>query len=47
MVPVLIAILVILCMLVAVRRFRLRERKHERLVLRRIAANYLEPHKRM
>jgi hypothetical protein len=41
------AVIAVLALLAAARRYRVQEQKHERLVMRRIADNYLEPHKRM
>jgi cbb3-type cytochrome oxidase subunit 3 len=47
MLSLLIAVLAILFIGILVHRHRLRERKHERQTLRRIADNYLELHKRL
>jgi hypothetical protein len=45
MISVTVAVLAILFIEILVHRYRLRERRHERLVLRRIANSYVEPHK--
>jgi hypothetical protein len=47
MIPVVVVLLAVLCLSILVHRYRVQERKHERQVLKRLADNYVELHKRL
>lgn len=47
MIPVVVVLLAVLSLSVLAHRYRVRERKHERQVMKRLADNYVELHKRL